>query len=158
MRTFGPYKPEPVIARGDRYTILAVDDREENRTLFLKMLEALGYRAITAAGGIDALEKIHRKPCPDLIIMDVDMPGMSGLETIAAIRALSSPMRNLPIVAAAVETDLDSIEELWKAGADAFLTSPFNMPEMTRVLLSMLGGRIEEVPASALRTRFGIPA
>ena len=135
-----------------------MDDREENRVLFKKMLEALGYRAITAASAIDALEKIHRKPRPDVIIMDVDMPEMSGLEAIAAIRGLSSPMRDLPIVAAAVESDLETIKGLWEAGADAFVTSPFSMPEITRALVSLLPGKIEEISAANLRSCFGIPA
>ena len=158
MNDFSRHHAEPTVAPSHRYTVLAVDDREENRVLFTKMLEALGYRAITAASGIDALEKIHRKPRPDVIIMDVDMPEMSGLEAIAAIRGLSSPMWDLPIVAAAVESDLETIKGLWEAGADAFVTSPFSMPEITRVLVSLLPGKIEEIPAANLRSCFGIPA
>ena len=150
-------------ARGERerlplnaYTILVVTADPAHGELIRKMLGALGYRALQANDGIEALDRIHRQPEPDLILMGIDLPRMNGNETIAAIRQLSSPMRKLPIAAITTNLSLELLRDLPNAGADVLLDRPFDMRELSRTVASLLRGRLEDVDAESLRRSFGV--
>ena len=140
----------------DVYTVLVVQFDPPNRKLLVKMLTALGYRAIEAADGIEALDRIHRQPAPDLMILAVDLPRMNGIDTVSAVRNLSSPKRNLPVVAISLDVPQDQIAQLNEIGVDKFLSRPFDMHELAEVVSSLLKGHLEEVPATALRSYFGV--
>jgi len=116
--------------------ILVVDDVAVNVKLLADLLAAKGYRTCTAASGREALAALEREH-PDLILLDVMMPGMSGYEVCAAIRA-NPAHAMLPVV---LVTALDPAQERAKgldAGADDFLTKPVSQHELLARVRSLL--------------------
>jgi class 3 adenylate cyclase/CheY-like chemotaxis protein len=116
--------------------ILVVDDVEKNVRLLADVLAAKGYRTSTAMSGEAALAAIDREP-PDLVLLDVMMPGISGYDVCRAIRA-EPRHAMLPVV---LVTALDPAQERVKgldAGADDFLTKPVNQAELMARVRSLL--------------------
>jgi DNA-binding response OmpR family regulator len=121
--------------------ILVVDDTPRNVKLLADLLTVKGYAVVTAASGQEALDKIEREQ-PDLVLLDVVMPEMSGYEVCRKIREIPDT-RTLPVV---MVTALDPSEERIKgieAGADDFLTKPINQAELLARTKSLL--RIKEL-------------
>lgn len=113
---------------GSRQSVLIVDDIAENRAVLADMLGGVGFEIRQAVDGLDCLEHVHSKR-PDLVLMDVMMPVMDGLEAIRQIRR-SEDLRSIPVIAvsASVATD-DQVRSL-AAGADAFLTKPVDQDHL----------------------------
>jgi class 3 adenylate cyclase len=121
--------------------ILVVDDDPGNREVLEELLRLRGYPVVTAASGPEALEVARREP-PDLVLLDVTMPGMSGYEVCEALRA-EPATRLLPIV---IITALEGQEEKIRAieaGADDFLNKPISPTELIARVKSLL--RIKEL-------------
>ena len=121
-------------------TILVVDDEPQLRRVMLATLTDLGYVVMTATSGEEALEKFRHEP-PDLVLLDLNMPGIGGLETCRSLRAGS----DVPIVILSVRnTERDKVEAL-DAGADDYVTKPFGMNE----LLARVRANLRRVPSES---------
>lgn len=103
--------------------VLVVDDQEINRTLLSFILEDEGYEYAMASDGEEAI-RMYAEENPDLILMDIMMPGMEGYEAARRIKQQAS-YRHIPIIFLTAKTDLDSLSRCLDDGED-FLTKPFN--------------------------------
>jgi two-component system cell cycle response regulator len=111
--------------------ILVVDDHEDNIELLRARLEARGYEVEGASDGQAALDAVERT-CPDLILLDVMMPKMDGMEVVRRLKARSEA-NELPFIPVIMQTALDSTEnkvEGLDAGADDYITKPINFAEL----------------------------
>jgi putative two-component system response regulator len=113
-------------------TVLVVDDYEPNRTGLGFLLERADYRVLTAANGRDALDIVRRER-PDLVLLDVVMPGMSGLEVCAEMKH-GADTRLTPVVLVSGAQERQARLDGLNAGADDFLNKPVDPEELqTRV-------------------------
>ncbi len=121
------------------YTILVVDDEPQLRRAMKATLTDLGYSVIEAKTGEEALNLLRRETV-DLILLDLNMPGIGGLETCRAIRETN----DLPIIVLSVRnTERDKVQAL-DAGADDYVTKPFGIQE----LLARIRAALRRVPSS----------
>ena len=109
-------------------TILIVDDEPNNVDYLEQELEGFGYSTVSASNGADALAIVETNP-PDLILLDIMMPGMDGFKTCSILKS-SDDTRFIPVI---IMTALDAVEDRVKgikAGADDFLTKPVDEREL----------------------------
>jgi class 3 adenylate cyclase len=136
---------------------LAVDDNKQNLSLLERALTAARYEVVTAEDGATALDLIGRA-APDLVLLDVMMPGMSGYEVCQRIRAQEATCL-LPVVMLTALTDVSDRIRGIEAGADDFLSKPVNREELLTRVKSLL--RIKslhdevETKSHLLRSLFG---
>jgi putative two-component system response regulator len=116
--------------------ILVVDDSRENRTLLERLLTGHGYVVQTAADGISALELIAQAP-PDIILLDVQMPGLDGFEVCRRVKA-NPTTRLTPVVLITGLSDRKSRIEGIEAGADDFVNKPFDSQELQARIRSLV--------------------
>ena len=116
--------------------ILVVDDEKMMRVLLREALEESGYSIGEAGTGEEAIEEFSRIR-PELVLLDVLMPGMNGYETCTALRKLPGG-DNIPIVMITGLDDLESIRRAYEAGATDFATKPMNLIVLTHRVRYML--------------------
>jgi CheY-like chemotaxis protein len=108
----------------DRLRVLVVDDMAMNRDIFSAFLEEAGHDVVCAVDGAEAVEAVSTEDF-DVVLMDVRMPGVDGLEATRRIRALSGRRGQLPIIAVTAQAFAEQVTECRKAGMDAHLGKPF---------------------------------
>lgn len=116
-------------------SILVVDDEPMNHKMVQFILKSENqYRVQAVSTGMEAIEVLKENPV-DLILLDIEMPGMNGFETLAEIRKLSE----IPVVFMTADKDLSTIERAEKMGVDDYLTKPFLPVALKEVVHSILG-------------------
>jgi diguanylate cyclase (GGDEF)-like protein len=121
------------------YRILVVDDVKDNVTVLSDWLERKGYQVDAAANGEQALQKVQESP-PDLILLDVLMPDLDGIEVARRLRE-AKELRRVPIILlTARRSTADKVRGL-KAGADDYITKPFDFEEVDARITAMLEKR-----------------
>jgi diguanylate cyclase (GGDEF)-like protein len=137
-----------------RKRILVVDDHEDNIELLRARLEARGYEVEGASDGQAALDAVERI-CPDLILLDVMMPKMDGMEVVRRLKA-KREANELPFIPVIMQTALDSTEnkvEGLDAGADDYITKPINFAELEARVNAQLRIKALQSELSALNNQ-----
>jgi two-component system, cell cycle response regulator DivK len=118
-------------------TVLVVEDNQVNRDVVTRFLQREGYRVLQAPDGVQGVT-IAKTQLPDLILMDLNMPEMTGWEATAAIRA-HAPIAHVPIIAVTANAHSEVVSRAMQAGFDSFVTKPVVYPRLMRKIRGMLG-------------------
>ncbi|TMC92318.1 MAG: response regulator [Chloroflexi bacterium] len=117
---------------GRSVTVLVADDNEVAQRLCRRVLEKAGHKVLTASDGQEAVNiALGPAGAPDMILMDVAMPGMDGLE---AMRQIKAQKPGLAIVIASAHSMASDRERFLAAGADEVLSKPFKLTDLTSVV------------------------
>lgn len=116
-----PFQPED-------FLVLVVDDISQNLQVLGEMLERVGYESTFATNGIQALARIEGSR-PDLILMDLMMPGMNGLEVCQKIKT-NPELLEIPVIFITASNEKEHLLQAFERGAVDYVTKPFNPPEL----------------------------
>jgi two-component system cell cycle response regulator DivK len=116
--------------------VLIVEDNERNLELVRDILQAKGYGTLEAGTAEEAL-KIARTRAPDLILMDIQLPGIGGIEGLKALRAAPSTVR-IPVVAITASVMLADRQQIKRAGFDGFIEKPITVKSFLEVVEDVL--------------------
>ena len=118
--------------------ILIVDDSEGVRLVIRYQIRSLGYDVVEAGGGLQAVEVSKTEP-PDLILLDVSMPHMDGIETARMLRGIKET-RGVPIVALTAHDQSDLREQMLAAGCQDYAVKPLDIEELRALITRNLAG------------------
>ncbi|QTN18802.1 response regulator [Brevundimonas sp. AJA228-03] len=130
--------------------ILIVDDNATNRIVAQALCEMFGCSSETAEDGLAALEAVQARPF-DLILMDIKMPRMDGVQATQAIRALTGPARNVPIVALTANADPDDAKHYLSIGMAAVVEKPIKPERLRMAMSAALTADTADVPKAKVR-------
>jgi CheY-like chemotaxis protein len=119
-------------------TVLVADDNSVSRELLRAALEPSGVRVIEASDGLETLRLIEQD-CPDLVLLDIQMPAMDGFAVLREVRAQEGS-RHLPVIAftaLAMESDR---QRILAVGFDGYVTKPISISDVRRQVEQLLGG------------------
>jgi CheY-like chemotaxis protein len=136
-----PALPEEVGAegRGRGASVLLVEDEDQLRRVMKDLLQREGYRVAEARDGIQALDEVDRF-APDVIILDLNLPGIDGYSVLAQLRSRPAT-RDIPIMVLTAKGDEDNEVRVFELGADDFVTKPFRARSLTARIEAVLGRR-----------------
>ncbi|MFP4313435.1 MAG: response regulator, partial [Alphaproteobacteria bacterium] len=133
--------------------ILVIEDNQVNRRVIAGLLEKLDHRPHTVASGEEALNKITQEQF-DLVITDVNLEGMSGIETTKTIRSLPDKKKaSIPIVALSGNVQKSDIDSYYAAGMNDFLAKPIDHKKLENVILELCGQGSKATPSTPLNTQ-----
>ena len=118
-------------------TVLIVEDNELNMKLFHDLLEAHGYSTVGTRNGIEALD-LARKHHPDLILMDIQLPEVSGLEVTKWLKD-DQELRRIPVVAVTAFAMKGDEERIREGGCEAYLSKPISVGKFIETVRHFLG-------------------
>jgi CheY-like chemotaxis protein len=130
-----PEGSDAVVAK--RFTVLVADDNDVAQRLCKRVLEKAGYGVLIAADGLQAVSVAFQER-PSMILMDVAMPGIDGLE---AMRRIKAEMPSLPIVIASAHSMASDRERFLAAGADNVLSKPFRLADLISIVAGLAAPR-----------------
>ena len=115
------------------YTIMVAEDFDDTRLMMRKMLEMNGYEVVEAANGQEAVELVWQQ-CPDLILMDLNMPLLDGLAATEQIRRCKELCKDVTILAITAHDTLGMKEAALEAGCDGYLTKPIDFDHLQNII------------------------
>jgi two-component system cell cycle response regulator DivK len=124
-------------ARQMSKTVLIVEDNELNMKLFHDLLDVHGYRTLQTRNGIDAL-KLAREQQPDLILMDIQLPEVSGLEVTKWLKD-DDQLRDIPVIAVTAFAMNGDEERIRQGGCEAYLSKPISIDAFLDTVRRYLG-------------------
>ena len=123
--------------RGGPPTILVVEDSDDTRAIIRLEMERWGYKVVEAANGREAIEMVEGL-CPDLILMDLNMPEVDGLTAAQTIRQYDERCAGVPILAITAYDTIGIEEAAREAGCDAYIKKPLDMPQLEKTVSGFL--------------------
>ena len=123
--------------KGEKCRVLVVDDKWENRAVLVDLLSPLGFEVVEATGGQDCLDRTLEIQ-PDVILLDMIMPGMNGFETTRRLRQLPN-LKKVIVIATSASAFADDKEQCLAAGCDGFISKPVEAEKLLQQLHHHLG-------------------
>lgn len=136
-------------ARVRSMLILVADDQSANRLVLQRLLERAGHRLLFAEDGERALDLLE-STAPDLMVIDLHMPGLSGLDVIRQTRFMQAGGPRTPIVVLSADATVESLREAERAGAHAYLTKPVVVTRLLDTISNIASGQDARTPADTL--------
>ncbi len=112
--------------------VLVADDDEDIRALIVMNLEMSGYRVAAASDGVEAA-KLARTLLPDVIVLDVMMPGMDGLDVLHGLKTWPET-RDIPVIMLSAKASDQDVWHGWQAGVDYYMTKPFDLDHLLQYI------------------------
>ena len=119
--------------------VLIVEDNEKNMKLARDILQAKGYQTVEAETG-EAGVKLAKERKPDLVLMDIQLPGINGIEAFRQLRAEAATAR-IPVVALTASVTPTDRSQITAAGFDAFISKPISLKEFVDTVKRLIEGR-----------------
>jgi two-component system, cell cycle response regulator DivK len=119
--------------------ILIVEDNEKNMKLVRDVLQVKGYRTLEAGSAEDGIA-LARARKPDLVLMDIQLPGMNGIEALGVLRA-DPATAAIPVIAVTASVMQQDRNLITQAGFDAYIGKPINLKEFLEAVRTMIEGR-----------------
>lgn len=122
--------------------VLYIEDNLNNMNIVQKVLESQGYNFLWSGNGLEGVE-IAKRNCPDLVLVDINLPDITGLEVIKRIRACAeAALVYVPIIAITGYTSKKAISNALDAGCDVYMTKPVNLYELRARVEGFIGNSI----------------
>jgi DNA-binding response OmpR family regulator len=125
--------------RGRGASVLLVEDEDQLRRVMKDLLQREGYHVAEARDGIQALDEVDRF-APDVIILDLNLPGIDGYSVLAQLRSRQAT-REIPVMVLTAKGDEDNEVRVFELGASDFVTKPFRARSLTARIEAVLGRR-----------------
>jgi len=120
-------------------TILIVEDNEKNMKLARDILQAKGYATLEAVTGEEGV-RLARESRPDLILMDIQLPGINGIEALRQLRA-DAATSSIPVIAVTASVMVSDRRQITDAGFDGYVGKPISLKEFLAAVQTGLAGR-----------------
>ncbi|MDY8109518.1 response regulator [Fulvimarina sp. 2208YS6-2-32] len=118
-------------------TVMIVEDNELNMKLFRDLIEAYGYETVRTQSGLNAVE-LAREHRPDLILMDIQLPEISGLDVTRQLKA-DPELQKIPVIAVTAFAMKGDEERIREGGCEAYISKPISVPKFIETIRSFLG-------------------
>lgn len=141
-------------SRGQIKTVLVAEDYDDSRFMMGRLLEMSGYRVLEAADGREAVE-IAERECPDVVLMDIQMPVLDGFSATSRIRRIESICR-VPVIAVSAQCTEDFVSAAERVGCDHFVPKPVDFDrllELVRECTEGTGARDYNAPPDSITIR-----
>ena len=122
-------------------TILIVEDNEKNMKLARDVLQAKGYATLEAVTGEEGV-RLAREALPALVLMDIQLPGINGIEALRQLRA-DPATASIPVIAVTASVMLSDRRQITDAGFDGYVGKPISLKEFLAAVVTGLSGRKE---------------
>ena len=120
-------------------TVMIVEDNELNMKLFRDLIEAHGYRTVQTRSGLTAMD-LARESQPDLILMDIQLPEISGLDVTRQLKA-DPELRSIPVIAVTAFAMKGDEERIRQGGCEAYISKPISVVRFIETIKSFLGDK-----------------